>query len=96
VTSTHRLSASARGYGRGHKEERKRWEPKVDAGLVDCWRCGQPIEPGRPWDLGHDDEDRTIWRGPEHLTCNRKTGGANGGAVTAALRRRGVRQSRDW
>lgn len=84
-----------RGYGLKHKTERKRWEPHVDAGLVDCARCGDPIEPGRPWDLGHND-DRTDWTGPEHLTCNRRAGGVNGAAVTNAMRSPGVRQSREW
>jgi hypothetical protein len=85
----------ARGYGRAHDAERKRWAPKVDAGLVDCARCHQPIEPGRPWDLGHTD-DRTTWTGPEHTTCNRRAGAINGALVTHALGRKGVRTSRAW
>jgi hypothetical protein len=90
-----RGSTFARGYGRSHEAERKRWAPRVDAGLVDCARCGQRIEPGRPWDLGHND-DRTGWSGPEHRVCNRRAGGANGAVVTNAMRRTAVRQSRDW
>lgn len=84
-----------RGYDGAHDRERARWVPKVNAGLVDCARCGGPIEPGRPWDLGHTD-DRSGWSGPEHVTCNRKAGGANGALVTNAMRRTAVRQSRDW
>lgn len=85
-----------RGYGAAHKRERARWAPKVDAGLVNCARCGQPLEPGRPWDLGHND-DRKTYRGPEHPnSCNRRAGGANGAAVTNAMRRKTVRVSRDW
>jgi hypothetical protein len=80
-----------RGYGRSHEAERKRWAPRVDAGLVDCARCREPIEPGRPWDLGHNAE-RTAWTGPEHRVCNRRAG-----AVTAnALRKVGVHTSREW
>jgi hypothetical protein len=90
-----RPSTYARGYGRGHEEERRRWRPRVDAGLVDCARCRQPIEPGRPWDLGHN-EDRTGWSGPEHRHCNREAGGRNGALVANAMRRTAVRQSRDW
>jgi hypothetical protein len=88
-------ATGARGYGRSHKAERDRWSPKVDAGLVDCVRCGDPIEPGRPWDLGHNDE-RTAWTGPEHRTCNRRAGGINGAAVTNAMRKTGARSSREW
>lgn len=88
-------STTARGYGRAHEAERKRWVPKVDAGLVNCARCREPIEPGRPWDLGHDDT-RKAWTGPEHRTCNRRAGGINGAAVTNAMRGTSVRTSRKW
>jgi hypothetical protein len=88
-------TTGARGYGLSHKAERERWRPKVDAGLVDCARCGDRIEPGRPWDLGHTD-DRTGWTGPEHVTCNRRAGGVNGAAVTNAQRGAGRHVSREW
>lgn len=88
-------TTGARGYGLSHKAERERWRPKVDAGLVECARCHQPIEPGRPWDLGHNDE-RTAWTGPEHRVCNRRAGGANGAMVSNAARHQGTRQSRVW
>ncbi|ATO17825.1 hypothetical protein CO540_13250 [Micromonospora sp. WMMA2032] len=91
-----RRSTAARGYGRKHEDLRKQWKPKVDAGQVDCWRCGDPIQPGRPWDLGHDDDDRSQYRGPEHRTCNRRAGGANGAQVANAGRGRGARTSREW
>lgn len=90
-----RASTSRRGYGTAHQRERARWVRQVDAGLVNCARCRQPIQPGRPWDLGHND-DRTGWSGPEHARCNRVAGGANGAAVTNAARRVAVRQSREW
>lgn len=90
-----RGSTYARGYGKKHEALRKSWRPKVDAGLVDCARCHQPIEPGRPWDLGHS-EDRRTWTGPEHLVCNRRAGGANGAKVTNAMRAKPVRVSRMW
>ena len=77
------LSRELRGYGRRHKALRKRWEPKVAAGVVNCARCGKPIAPGSLWDLGHDDYDRTRYNGPEHRRCNR-----------AAKPPR--RQSREW
>jgi hypothetical protein len=91
-----RKGTTARGYGSSHQREREKWRPKVDAGLVNCARCGQPIEPGRPWDLGHSD-DRKTWTGPEHpSSCNRKAGGRNGALVTNALRTRGRQTSREW
>jgi len=82
-----RLTTTQRGYGADHQRLRARLTPDVDAGLVDCWRCGQPIEPGTPWDLGHDDHDRTQYRGPEHALrtghCpgNRAAGAAKGGRL---------------
>jgi hypothetical protein len=66
-------STSGRGYGWNHQLRRKALEPLVAAGHATCWRCGRPILPTEKWDLGHDDEDRTRYRGPEHASCNRAT-----------------------
>ena len=68
---------AARGYGWKHQELRKRWQRSVDAGVVNCARCGYLIEPGEAWDLGHDDLDRSSYQGPEHRACNRATAGRN-------------------
>lgn len=70
-----KASTRARGYGAAHQAERRRLEPIVALGLTDCWRCGERIEIGAPWDLGHDDQDRSKYRGPEHRRCNRATKG---------------------
>ncbi len=70
-----RGTTAQRGYGSAHQRERAQWEPKVEAGLVSCWRCHKPIQPDQPWDTGHDDVDRTRYRGPEHVACNRATAG---------------------
>jgi hypothetical protein len=71
-----RGSRQARGYNSGHDQLRTNWAPQVAKGTVTCWRCGQRIQPGEPWDLGHDDHDRTITRGPEHAArCNRSAAG---------------------
>ena len=70
-----RGSAAARGYGPDHVRRRREAEPLVAAGRVRCWRCGKLIMPGQAWDLGHDDADRSIYRGPEHERCNRSAAG---------------------
>jgi hypothetical protein len=66
-------TTAQRGYGAKHQALRRAWAPLVDAGLVDCWRCGRHITPGTEWDLGHDDVDRAVTHGPEHQACNRGT-----------------------
>lgn len=82
-----RRSTTARGYGHVHQTIRARWTPKVAAGRVRCARgpackraelvdgqvVGGLILPTEPWDLGHDDHDRSRWTGPEHQACNRAT-----------------------
>lgn len=65
----------ARGYDRDYDSERNKIASTVAAGRATCWRCGQPITTGTPWDLGHDDHDRTTIHGPEHATCNRSAAG---------------------
>ena len=70
-----RGSRQARGYGTKHVRTRAQWAPIVATGLVKCWRCGDLIGGSEPWDLGHDDQDRSRYRGPEHVGCNRRTSG---------------------
>ena len=63
---------SARGYGWRHQKLRERWSRVVAMGGVLCARCGEPIEPGAAWDLGHlDGSGKTLYQGPEHRRCNR-------------------------
>lgn len=64
-----------RGYGAEHNKQRARWLPLVATGNVKCWRCGDYITAGARWDLGHDDHDRTKYRGPEHIGRECKAGG---------------------
>ena len=71
-----RGTPAQRGYDQAHRNRRTEWAPKVATGLTPCWRCGELILPTEPWDLGHDDTDRTITRGPEHANrCNRAAAG---------------------
>lgn len=51
-------STTERGYGWAHQRVRARLEPFVRSGRAVCVRCDLPIEPGEPWDLGHNDFDR--------------------------------------
>jgi hypothetical protein len=74
-TSEPQASSTARGYGRAHRKLRTHWAPIVAMGRVACARCGHLIARGEPWDLGHDDVDRSVYRGPEHAACNRATAG---------------------
>jgi hypothetical protein len=61
-------------YGGRHRSLRKRLAQDVAAGLVDCARCGRPILPGEPFDLGHVDGGApTEYQGAEHRRCNRAT-----------------------
>ena len=72
------MSRSA--YGGRHQSTRRALAPQVATGTVICWRCGQLIGPGEPWDLGHDDNNPSLYRGPEHANrCNRAAGGRQGG-----------------
>jgi formate-dependent nitrite reductase cytochrome c552 subunit len=80
-----RGNTTARGYGNTHQQLRKRVAKQIAAGTAVCWRCGQPVLPWMLWDLGHDDYDRSIWRGPEHRHCNRSA------AATRNNRLRGKR-----
>lgn len=68
---TDRGTTTERGYGQQHKKLRTAAKLDVDAGKAHCWRCTKPIHPHQAWDLGHDDDDRTKYNGPEHATCNR-------------------------
>src|SRR5262245_50201316 len=70
-----RSSTWQRGYGQAHQDLRRRLAPLVAAGLAECARCGERIDPADEWDLGHVDGDRTRYAGPEHAACNRATTG---------------------
>ena len=64
-----------RGYGKEFQAERRVWVRMVAEGVVSCWRCLKPIPPGGDFHLGHDDNDRSIIRGPECPHCNLSAAG---------------------
>lgn len=70
-----RGTANARGYDQNHRRLRAKWAKKIRAGGVRCARCGHLIGRDTPFDLGHDDTDRSRYTGPEHPSCNRAAGG---------------------
>lgn len=80
-------STTQRDYGPKHQRARAALVPLVATGTVACWRCGELIGRGEPWHLGHDDYDRTRYKGPEHPLCNLRA---------AAIKGNLQRSSRDW
>ena len=79
---------AANGYTGKHRTLRTKLQRRMDLGeQFDCWRCGGPITPGQPWDLGHDDHDRSIWRGPEHRGRECPAGGNRATAGRKQVRR---------
>jgi hypothetical protein len=67
------MSPADARYGRRHQQLRRQLAGKVAAGKATCWRCGKPIKPNEPWDLGHHDDRPDVHAGPEHRRCNRST-----------------------
>jgi hypothetical protein len=90
-----RGSTTSRGYGAKHQALRKQVAALVKAGRAVCWRCGLPILPGMLFDLGHDDYDRTVYRGPEHRHCNRSSAASRGNRMRGRRKGGWVRTGRD-
>ena len=86
-------NTTERGYGHKHQQKRAEYQRVVDAGAGECWRCGDAINPGDEWQLGHDDHDRSKYRGIECVTCNEREGGRKGAAIVNAARAMTIR---DW
>lgn len=71
-----KASTTERGYGSPHQVLRAAVAVDVAEGRAVCWRCGKLIAKNAEWDLGHDDNDRSLYKGPEHRRqCNRKAAG---------------------
>lgn len=65
-------------YGNGHRKNRAEWHSAVNAGIVQCARCGYRIAPGAAFDLDHLDNGLSH---PSHPFCNRAAR-ANPGETT--------------
>lgn len=62
-----------RGYDTAYDTLRRDYQRRMNQGApFTCWRCGDPIDPEH-WSLGHDDDDRSVIRGPECNPCNYST-----------------------
>jgi hypothetical protein len=70
-----RGTKAERGYGPVFQRTRRMWVQRIALGGVECVRCGKPITSADPFDLDHDDNDRSIIRGPACPSCNRSAGG---------------------
>ena len=71
-----------RGYDAAHDRLRADYQRRMDAGeTFTCWRCAEAGKPHQidpnDWHLGHDDQDRTVYRGPECSAGNLATSGRN-------------------
>jgi hypothetical protein len=70
-----RGTKAERGYGPVFQTTRRMWVKRIAQGGVHCSRCGRDITSADAWDLGHDDEDRSVIVGPECRFCNRSAAG---------------------
>ena len=71
MKANRRTRFRSRMYGPEHRRLRSALAPLVAAGGMRCVRCGEPIEPGTPWDLGHDDGDPSVTQARNMPACNR-------------------------
>ena len=73
-----RGTRAERGYGAEHEALAREYQQRMDQGeRFTCWRCDKPLgaRRGIDWQLGHDDQDRSKYRGPECPPCNLATSG---------------------
>lgn len=69
-----------------HRAARAKVLALVESGEAFCWRCGQHIPPGSPVHAGHDDEDRSVYRGAECPDCNLRAAARKGRAMQGKAR----------
>ncbi len=67
-----------------HRAHQRQVRQLVEAGRASCWRCGRFLPPGSPVHAGHDDVDRSVYRGPECPSCNVRTAARRAAVVRNA------------
>jgi hypothetical protein len=73
-----RGTSAQRGYGAAHQRLRADYQRRMDDGeRFTCWRCGCAIDP-TDWTLGHCDDDRAMYHGPECPPCDYAVAGRAG------------------
>jgi DNA-directed RNA polymerase subunit RPC12/RpoP len=70
-----------------HRAVRQALKVEVEAGRGFCWRCGRHIPPGSKWHAGHDDYDRSVYRGVECPDCNLRSAARKGARKRNAAQR---------
>jgi len=64
-------------YGPQHRKTRRQLVAELRlVGWLQCWRCSGVILSEDDLHVGHDDWDRSITRGPEHVLCNLRAAAA--------------------
>lgn len=70
-----RGTKAERGYDSKFYAIRREYVERHETEPFDCIRCGEPIPINEPFHLDHDDDDRSIIRGPSHPLCNLSAAG---------------------
>ena len=90
-----RQTTTERGYGHKHRLKVTAARAAYVPGQP-CARCGKPIQPWQPMDLGHvDGSSKRQYSGLEHRHCNRSAG-ARRGNRQRGLRRHGMVTVSAW
>jgi len=71
-----------------HRAQVQAVKATVASGRAFCWRCGRYLPPGSKAHAGHDDHDRTVYRGAECVRCNLSAAARKGAAKRNAAQPR--------
>jgi hypothetical protein len=85
-------------YGSAHQKRRAELKKLVDRGGVKCYRCGERIQPGQPWDLDHVDHrlahELGMYGGASHRHCNQRARNQHVAALARQAQGRGPTPTR--